>query len=196
MESLLHSAAKNYEKLLYKNYQIILGRKGQQSILNLIFSEEHFVHLAGLHKLKGVSFPTRSKSEIYKLILNKTISEESLTNAIGYSDIGGRLRILEILKESFSFPNLSVRFTKLYPIKGSKIRWEYLLEFSFDDKIGYLFLDRKRNSKEPNHYIPVSTFEKSTRDYTINQVKYTVLEILEFDLQTKQTRKLYSRLKK
>lgn len=128
--------------------------------------------------------------------MKKTISEELLTRSNGFTDICGRLRILEILRESFSSPTLSVRFTKLYPIKGSKIRWEYLLEFTFDNKIGYLFLDRQRDSKEPNQYIPVSTFEKSTRDYTMNQVRYTVLEIIEIDHQTKQSTTLYSRPKK
>ncbi|MCK4029104.1 PBECR4 domain-containing protein [Streptococcus iners] len=53
MESLLLSSARNYKKLLSKTYQIILGRKGQQTTLNLTFSEEHFVHLAGIHKLKS-----------------------------------------------------------------------------------------------------------------------------------------------
>ena len=196
MESLLLSSARNYKKLLSKTYQIVLGRKGQQTTLNLTFAEEHFVHLAGIHKLRGLSLPTRSRHEIYNLILKKTISEELLTRSKGFTDICGRLRILEILKESFSSPTLSVRFTKLYPIKGSKIRWEYLLEFTFDNKIGYLFLDRQRDAKGPNQYIPISTFEKATRDYTMNQVRYTVLEIIEIDHQTKQSITLYSRPKK
>lgn len=193
MDSLLLSSAKNYEKVLSKTYQLVLGRKGKQTILNIVFEEENFSHLAGLHKLKDISYPTKSKYEIFKLILDENISEDTLKKATAFPKIQDRLLLLSSLKECFSSPNLSVRYSKQFPIKGSKIRWKYLLEFSFDNTVGYLFLDILRNSGQSNYFKPVSIFKKTSKDFTKNQEKYTVLEIREIDHVTNNTQILYKR---
>lgn len=193
MAFILLSAAQNYKKLLSKTYQFFLGKKGQQTILNLKFSEEYFVHLAGLHKLNGITFPTKSKGALFHLILDGTITDKLLQTSKGFSEITSRLRILECLRECFSSPNMIVKFSKISYIQGSQLRWDYLLEFRFDGKVGYLFMGKSKNFDLTNDGIPFSIFEKTVRDYTVNQEKYTLLKILEIDQETMQSTELYTR---
>ncbi|RGW59648.1 hypothetical protein DWV63_14480 [Enterococcus durans] len=59
-------------------------------------------------------------------------------------------------------------------ISNSKIRWTYLLEFTYNNyDSGYLFLEEYR--AKPTNYVCVSNFKKNI-DYGSGQIKYTLLQ--------------------
>ena len=160
---LLKLAAKNFEPLLNKKITIELGRKGQKTVLDILFSKDHFFHLAGLHKLNDIHFSHKKSSLVFDDILDDRINSDLLESSLYYDKKGvrSRLEILSYLYAGFTKPNLVVRKAKNFPIKGSKLRWSYLVEFYIDDiRLGEFFIDNYR-SGHSNEFIGVSIFEKS-----------------------------------
>ena len=193
---LLKLAAKNFEPLLNKKITIELGRKGQKTVLDILFSKDHFFHLAGLHKLNDIHFSHKKSSLVFDDILDDRINSDLLESSLYYDKKGvrSRLEILSYLYDGFTKPNLVVRKAKNFPIKGSKLRWSYLVEFYIDDiRLGEFFIDNYR-SGHSNEFIGVSIFEKSQKDYTVNQTKFTILSIYETDTVSGNREVLFTRM--
>ena len=93
---LLKLAAKNFEPLLNKKITIELGRKGQKTVLDILFSKDHFFHLAGLHKLNDIHFSHKKSSLVFDDILDDRINSDLLESSLYYDKKGVRSR-LEIL---------------------------------------------------------------------------------------------------
>ncbi|MER0123181.1 PBECR4 domain-containing protein [Streptococcus sp. ZJ93] len=193
---LLKLAARNFEPLLNKKITIKLGRKGQKTILDILFSKDHFFHLAGLHKLSDIHFEHKKSSMVFDDILDNKIEFGLLESSSFYETEGiqSRLEILSNLYRGFSQPKLVVRKAKNFPIKGSRIKWSYLVEFYADDiRLGEFFIDEYRNGNS-NEFIGVSIFEKSKKDYTVNQTKFTILSIYETDIVSGNIEVLFTRM--
>lgn len=84
MSDLLYQAAENYKKLKDITYQIVLGHKRKSYCLMLSFPEESFYHLAGLHHLKDLKFPSTNKCRIFKEIIKEKITLDMIQKSVFY----------------------------------------------------------------------------------------------------------------
>ncbi len=68
------------------------------------------------------------------------------------------------------------------------------MEFYIDDiRLGEFFIDNYR-SGHSNEFIGVSIFEKSEKDYTVNQTKFTILSVYETDTVSGNVEVLFTRM--
>lgn len=67
MDKLALSALK-YSELLGYEYIVVLGRKEKTRKIRIIFSEDNWFHICGLHKLEDIAFPVRHK-DIFNSVL-------------------------------------------------------------------------------------------------------------------------------
>lgn len=67
MDKLALSALK-YSELLGYEYIVVLGRKGKTRKIRIIFSEDYWFHICGLHKLEDIAFPVRHE-DIFNSVL-------------------------------------------------------------------------------------------------------------------------------
>lgn len=171
---MLYQAAKIFEELKSYKIEIIVGRKGKSEAFTIVFEDSDFHHLAGLHKLTDiVQVYKQNASIVFAKILTREICLSDLEASSFYPLIQDRISILLSLKELFSNINSVFKFRKVM-IPNSKIRWTYLLEFTYNaTDSGYLFLEAYR--AKPNNYVCVSNFKKNI-DYGLGQIKYTLLQ--------------------
>ena len=65
-KDLLYQAVKFYDdNLAGKKFEIVAGKKSNQTTQFIIFEIERFFHLLGLHKLKDVPLLKRSARKVY-----------------------------------------------------------------------------------------------------------------------------------
>lgn len=171
---ILYQAAKIFEEIKSYKIEIIIGRKGHAEVFTIIFEDSDFHHLAGLHKLTDIVQVYKQNANIvFSKILKREICLSDLEASSFYPVIEDRILILLSLKELFFNINSIFKFRKVM-IPNSKIRWTYLLEFTYNKiDVGYLFLEEYRTM--PANYVCVSNFKKNI-DYGLGQIKYTLLQ--------------------
>lgn len=137
---ILYQAAKIFEEIKSYKIEITIGRKGQAEVFTIIFEDSDFHHLAGLHKLTDiVQVYKQNASIVFSKILEREICLSDLEASSFYTLIQDRISILLSLKNLFFNINSVFKFRKLM-IPNSKIRWTYLLEFTYNTTdSGYLF---------------------------------------------------------
>lgn len=171
---ILYQAAKIFEEIKSYKIEITIGRKSQAEVFTIVFDDSDFHHLAGLHKLTDiVQVYKQNASIVFSKILKREICLSDLEASSFYTLIQDRISILLSLKELFFNINSVFKFRKIM-IPNSRIKWTYLLEFTYNDTdSGYLFLEEYR--AKPTNYVCVSNFKKNI-DYGLGQIKYTLLQ--------------------
>lgn len=74
VDFLIQSAIFYNKNLANRRFEIVIGRKGQNQALELLFLPCHFYHLIGLHKLKDIPKLRRSPDNIFREILSGKIT--------------------------------------------------------------------------------------------------------------------------
>lgn len=171
----LLSCALAYKNLLDVTYVFTLGKKGKLVTVELSFEKVHFHHLAGLHKLKDIAFLRSGQREkIFDGILAKKITYDVIAKSGNIAEADKRLASLSKLEQLLDSKKLVFRFLeKNFPF--SKIQCTYLIQSSYANSIFYIFLD----SKTGNKYFCRSLFEKEKTDYTKNQPKWTIINVIK-----------------
>ena len=186
---LLKESSLSFNALLNYRYEVVLGKKGKQEEIRIVFEKSDFHHFAGLHKLTDLQKVHKRKAQ--------TIFEECLSGVISFEDICKsdyinkceiRLEIIKKFEDIMSQPNTYVRFNKVDP--QSKMKWKYHLEFMVEGEEGYIFLDEYRSC--PGTYMCVSCFNKGTFNYANNQVRMTLLQTKKVDIDTGEVVILYT----
>ncbi len=172
--SVIKDCADAYNRLCGIEYYIMLGRKGRSVSLRLAFTEDEFYHLAGFHKMTDVyKLRSESRDSIWQSALDGTLSDDELGKSYNYQVSLNRQRCIIKLEEMLDGDDLYFRFSDTkwsYGKKWSKIKAEFLIEYSDAGGTIFLFLD-----KEDDHYICRSIFPKEEIDYSRNQTKFTLL---------------------
>lgn len=186
---LLYEAASVFQSLQIYSLFLTIGRKGNSEEIKIIFDNSDFHHLAGLHKLTDINQVYKQNAKIvFKKIMKQEISYSNIENSSFIEQVKTRLTIIKSFKEIFSNPSTIFEFRKLVN-PHSKIRWKYLLEFTYSDNIpAYLFLDEYRNA--PGNYVCVSNFDKEL-DYSFQQIRYTLLQVVATNESTKSSEVWY-----
>lgn len=179
MRDILYEAAVEYKKLEKIIYEIIVGRKGKSYTLMLHFSPDSFFHLAGLQHLTDIIFPSTNKERIYKEILAKNITIDTIKGSVFYSEnhIEERITNLYLLREIIESNSATYLINKNKYAQFTTIKADFLCEYMKQD-IFYLFISvEKKSPKFENECRGCSFFKKYSTDYTRGAAKTTTLLI-------------------
>ena len=171
----LRNAAIVFCSLLRYKYHIVLGRKEKAEQIDIRFLPEVFFHLAGFHYLeKHYFFSSFNATKILSSILEGKITLSHIQNDSSWGRISSRLTILENLEcilddcESEFF-----KYEKKKTKNNSKIKASYLAKSTLPNSdISFVFFLKESNT---NFYITNSVFTMENYDYSLGQVKYTLL---------------------
>lgn len=186
----LKECAKAFEKLIDKQYHIIIGRKGKSVDLTIEFTPLDFHHLMGLGKLKDLRISTQNRGEVFSGILNGTISDNTINQSRYISQIQNRFSPLASIEQIFDDNKLIFRYNEKQN-KFSLIQADYLLSTPHENNDIYIFIAQKERS---NFYYCRSFFPKEYKDYTIGQPAYTLLFKEKITLSTGEKEVQYDRL--
>ena len=170
MDKLLE-CAKAFEKLLDTEYKILIAHKKNQIELKISFTAIDFHHLMGLGKLKDIRIHRENRTDVFNKILNGKISYENIKNSHYIQEIENRFEPLSHLEAMLDSNYLTFRYSpSLNPT--STIEADYLLSAIYQSSDIYIFLASKMKDTT---FFCRSFFPKTEKDYTVGQVKYTML---------------------
>lgn len=178
MSDILYEAAKEYEHLLTKEYDLVLGRKGKEYHICLKFLPESFYHLVGLQHLTDIRFPTTNKERIYTRIKEKSITEELIKKSVFYEAyrIEERIQYLKYLESMLDSSKVMFAINLKEYIKYTRIKADYLCEYDMDEmQCLYLFMVKEKQAKDAKQYKPCSFFKKGDKDYRRGTANTTIL---------------------
>lgn len=96
---LLQTATENFQKLLFKEYNIIVGKNKKLFSYKLAFTKNDFKHIAGLHKLKDIpDVYTASSEKIYDDVIKQRINISNINNSIYIAEVYNRINNLVYLE--------------------------------------------------------------------------------------------------
>ena len=177
--SLLLDAAKVWHSLNDVKYIITVGRKNTSNVIELTFHDSDFPHIAGMQYAKDVDFglnPAEYYGEsLVATLLDGTFNGKLIENSRHWehlikSRLNTIISIQRIIENGFYIAEFD-RF-KVNPI--SKIEAKYVIKSEETDTVFFVFFD-----EELNRFYCKSAFQNSSIDYTLNQTKMTVLEIIK-----------------
>lgn len=185
---ILLECALAYKNLFNKKYIFKLGRKGKTHIIELVFSEVDFHHLAGLKKLDDIKVLHKNRSLIFKEILKGRITIDTIKKSVKFSEIENRLQCLRDLESYLDTVNDIYIYDSRKNI-GSKIPAEYLMKNMVNKTEVFYFTVRNNGL-----FVGISFFPKDKKDYTDRQTKLVLLNKTKIDLTTNKTTVLYRKI--
>lgn len=189
MDPLFNSASK-FNALTQHEYRFTIGRKGKTRDLRVTFSTDDFHHLAGLHKIRDNDFfRTAKRSKVFDAIMDGSITDQTLQKSRYYEEVFERIELVGNLQTLLESSEIVFRFSNKRLPFYSKIEADYLLECTYNGVV-FIFLIA---SDEPDSYRCKSLFYKSTRDYSLGQERYTLLQTTKRNLLTSEVTELYKR---
>ena len=192
MDDLLLETAINFKNMFNKKYDFILGRKGNQINLTLIFRPVDFHHLAGLQYISDMSELKRSRDMVFSSIYHDERFRRKIYESSFYPQIKDRLSVLKNIEMILDSDKMIFRYD-LKANSMSNIKADYLIsahEPYNNNRAVYIFCD---HIKESNTQIfSKSIFPKTKYDYTQFQCKYTILKITKTQIDTNEI--IYSKV--
>lgn len=96
---LLQTATDNYQKLLDKEYNIVVGKNKKLSSYKLTFTKDDFKHVAGLHKLKDLpDVYTASSEKLYDDIVKQRLDLSDISSSTYIAEVLNRIENLVYLE--------------------------------------------------------------------------------------------------
>lgn len=183
--------ARAFQKLLHTEYKIIIGRKGKQITLRVTFLSSQFHHLMGLVKLRDLEVANQNRNKVFKDILNRKLTYDRIAKSEFISEIENRFDPLANIELLFDNNNLLFRYNEKLN-SYSLIQSDFLLSTPFQNNDVYIFISKDVDDT----YYCRSFFPKETTDYTLGQMKYTLLYKEKINLITEEVQIQYDRLNK
>lgn len=182
-------AVQSYEKLLNKEYEVVIGRKGKSRVINICFDKDACFHAMGLNHLNDLILDTTNKELLFDSILNPDdlrYTDEFFESSKYYKDYEDRIKEFDKLESILD--NLGakeIRLYEFYPerLHNCKIEADYYILDARDTIIRLnVFLKKKNNMytlKIMSMFIQKQSElkkNKGIQDYEYNQTQYTVLQ--------------------
>ena len=168
---LILKCAKAFEKLLDTQYSVTIAHKGNKIDFIIGFEATDFHHLVGLHKLKDLRISRAEREKVFHKILEGEISDSDIRRSRYFREIEKRLNAFANFEDILDSNQLIFRYITP-PSQFSQIQAQFLLSTPYQNEEIYIFIDRKDNAE---NFFCRSFFPKVEKDYTIGQVKYTLL---------------------
>lgn len=181
------TALKTYNDFLDREYNLVLGRKGNSHTIKIIFDKKAWFHVAGLHYLADIDIEQNKRSLVhfYDEILNGSISEDYFKRSVYYDSIQDRINILSKLDEIIeSIDNTSVNiymYSKKRAQFYTKVDGNYLIgDIRQSDEPINVFLVFEKvddNTLIPSSAFPSGLDKRSGKplDYSNGQMQFTLL---------------------
>lgn len=183
---LLYNCAKNWEGLLNTEYLIEYFYLKKHIKIHLIFQYEDFEHLAGFQYLGDIELPTYSNKNLIEKILDNKITDEMIQKSKEYQKmVEPRLQALSNINEFLLSFYLYHYNPKKYPFY-TDIKANFLLQSKTLNNVSFFFA-----VKNENIYTGCSIFEKTIKDFTINQKRINIQKITKMDTTTNTSIVIY-----
>ena len=194
--SLLNESLVAFKELLDLQYNITVARKGKKRFLNLVVFDRNFYHMVGLQHLNDVAL-VNEYPNIYRKIATDNLESQNIKSKLveskHFSEIVGRLYALIYLRDNFynAKDNKHYKFLSKEYGNYTAIEYDYIIQSEYKGIIYYYFLRHDEKSNDPNQCVVVSLFTKGIVDFTKGQAYMTLLEKVEFNKKTNQTKIIY-----
>ncbi len=165
----LKECATSFQSLIGKEYIIKAGKQKKLIEINLIFKEEHFHHLVGLHKLKDIQKARGNSKLIFRDILNNKITYEDISKSIFFDDIKNRLNCFMNIESIIDSQELIVQHNLNYSMSAIKAKY-IIYTLLPDNTYIYFFIDKDINQ----NYFGRSFFQSCDKSY-LHERPYKIL---------------------
>lgn len=143
----LYVAAIEYGRLSSVGYHIVLGRKKKEYHIQLRFPYDSFFHLVGLQHLTDITYPSTNKERIYKEIIGKNLTYETISKSQYFDEfyIKERIEYLACLENVLDSCELAFLINPKEYAKYTKIKADFLFEHNaLEEALAlYLFVVRE-----------------------------------------------------
>lgn len=168
-------AAKSYEKLINKNFDITIDTKdGNTKTIQVQFKKDNFYHLIGFHYLKDLpQLNTRhnKKNKIFNNVLQGSITYSSLKSSSYFDDkMNDRVSYFHNI-DKLLFEQVILDFDSCNISLKTNLKCNYMFFKNKDGKYMHLSL-----AQDKNHY-PESFFVRNDNIYIKNQDIFNIVSI-------------------
>ena len=181
-----------FEKLLDKEYHLVLGRKNIAVPIQINFDKKECFHLMGLQYLTDRPELVHDRGKIFDAITRRRITAEQIQSSDLYYKIADRIHMLPLLESMLDSNETIFKYNRKLNVY-SVIKADYIMKNNAEGRNIFLFLAENR---EEGRYFCRSFFPQDKMDYTRNQVSWTLLYKKKVTLSTGEEEILYNRLKK
>lgn len=180
-----------FEKLLDKEYHLVLGRKNIAVPIQINFDKKECFHLMGLQYLTDRPELVHDRGKIFDAITRRRITAEQIQSSDLYYKIADRIDMLPLLESMLDSNETIFKYNRKLNVY-SVIKADYIMKNNAEGRNIFLFLAENR---EEGRYFCRSFFPQDKMDYTRNQVSWTLLYKKKVTLSTGEEEILYNRLK-
>lgn len=188
----LQQRAMAFKQLMNYRYDIKLGRKNKLYEFSINFEKSDFYHLIGFQKMTDLSFLKKSTGFIFSECLKGKITYSMIQRSVFFDKLGYRFDSFDKLENILDSNNLIFKCNNNLMREYSKIEADYMMKYSKNDLIFYLFTEKRRNSE---FQVCKSFFENDSVDYTRGQAKLTLLYKSKVNLRNNEAEIQLNKLK-
>lgn len=183
----VYDCVEAFEKLLDKEYHLILGRKNVSVSLQINFDKKECFHLMGLQYLTDRPELVRDRGKIFDAIRERRITAEHLQSSDLYYKIADRIDMLPLLESVIDSNDTIFKYNRKINTY-SVIKADYIMKNNAEGRNIFLFL--AQNGRE-GRYFCRSFFPQDKMDYTRNQALWTLLFKKKVTISTGEEEILY-----
>ncbi len=191
---LFEDALDSFSVLLNTKFKLLLGRKGKETKIELVFQPRNFLHVFGIKKLIDISeFIGNTSQTYYRKVLNSSVLRNLIVSSKYFNKIIPRVYSIIELKENFldAKYNSHFKFVRKETYNFSLIDYNFLIISEYNNDKYHYFLRYTKNKKNRFECVLVSTFIENKKDYTIGQERMTLLKKVAVDILTGKETLIY-----
>lgn len=187
----VYDCVEAFEKLLDKEYHLVLGRKNVSVSLQINFDKKECFHLMGLQYLTDRPELAHDRGKIFDAIKERRITVEQIQSSDLYYKIADRIDMFPLLESIIDRNDTIFKYNQKRNIY-SVVKADYIMKNNVEERNVFLFL---AENEEKGKYFCRSFFPQDKMDYTKNQASWTLLYKQKVILSTGEAETLYDRLK-
>ena len=187
----VYDCVEAFEKLLDKEYHLVLGRKNVSVSLQINFDKKECLHLMGLQYLTDRPELAHDRGKIFDAIKERRITVEQIQSSDLYYKIADRIDMFPLLESIIDRNDTIFKYNQKRNIY-SVVKADYIMKNNVEERNVFLFL---AENEEKGKYFCRSFFPQDKMDYTKNQASWTLLYKQKVILSTGEAETLYDRLK-
>lgn len=188
----IYDCVEAFEKLLDKEYHLILGRKSVSVKLQIGFDKKECFHLMGLQYLTDRPELFHDRGKIFDAIYEGRITSDQLESSDLYYKITDRINMFPMLESILDSNDTIFKYNQKINTY-SVIKADYIMKNEITGKNVFLFL--AKHSQEERFFCR-SFFPEKNLDYGKNQSVWTLLYKKKITISTGKEEILYDRLNK
>lgn len=183
----IYDCVEAFQRLLDKEYYLILGRKNVAVHMKINFEKKECFHLMGLQYLTDRPELVRDGAKVFDAIKEHKITAAQIESSDLYYRIADRINELPLLESIMDSNDTVFKYNQKINVY-SVIKADYIMKNQVGERNIFIFL---AEHKEKGKYFCRSFFPENEVDYTRNQASWTLLYKKKTTLSTEQ-KKFYT----